>query len=91
MEEIAKNKKIKKNLILINNILNNLNNFNIFNKRSKLLFFIMIKNENEIVTDPFKVYVRVRPFLEREIAPEGEGKVNPNKNAVVVEDHLVNI
>jgi hypothetical protein len=47
----------------------------------------MIKNENEPGVDPFKVYVRVRPLLERELT--GEVEKFQHKSAVVVEDNLV--
>ncbi len=66
----------------------------------------MIKNENENnIIDPFKVYVRVRPLLEREIVSEGENSSNNlnnmnsnnnnivskyvNKTAVLVEENKV--
>lgn len=52
----------------------------------------MLKNENDGMIDPFKVFVRVRPFLEREInfqeTNSGELK-NMSKPAVLVEDNLV--
>lgn len=52
----------------------------------------MLKNENDGLIDPFKVYVRVRPFLEREINYQetnvGELK-NTSKPAVLVEDNKV--
>jgi hypothetical protein len=53
----------------------------------------MLKNENiDGVLDPFKVFVRVRPLLEREIVYQetinGELK-NVTKPAVLVEDNLV--
>ncbi len=41
----------------------------------------MIKNENENLNDPFKVYVRIRPFLEKEIGYDKPG--------VVVQDKIV--
>jgi hypothetical protein len=61
----------------------------------------MIKNENEIEgeIDPFKVYVRVRPLLERELslieATYQENNLNTSggriisKNAIIAEDNMV--
>jgi hypothetical protein len=48
----------------------------------------MIKNENEIGIDPFKVYVRVRPLNERELA---EAERHANKSIITVENNLVKI
>ncbi len=49
----------------------------------------MNKNENEIANDPFKVYLRVRPLLERELT--GEAEKYQIKSAVTVEDNCVRI
>jgi len=59
----------------------------------------MIRNENEIVNDPFKVYVRIRPILEREnyLDKEDEKSIKDrdkenftyHKNGIKVEDNMV--
>ena len=59
----------------------------------------MIRNENEIVNDPFKVYVRIRPILEREINLDKEDEKSLmdrdkdnftyHKNGIKVEDNMV--
>jgi hypothetical protein len=60
----------------------------------------MNRNENEIVNDPFKVFVRIRPFLEREliIDKDNEKSIKDrerdrliyNKNGIKVEENMVN-
>jgi hypothetical protein len=50
----------------------------------------MNKNENDGI-DPFKVFVRVRPLLEREIyTGEGENKMKV-KPTVFAEENAVNM
>jgi hypothetical protein len=57
----------------------------------------MIKNDNESSIDPFKVYIRVRPMLEKEITLIDSAYNNTsinnkqiiNKHAVIAEDNMV--
>jgi hypothetical protein len=49
----------------------------------------MIKNDNEMNIDPFKVFIRVRPLLDREIISDVEGGRGSVKPVVGVEDNLV--
>jgi len=43
----------------------------------------MNKNSNDVIVDPFKVYLRIRPFIERELNGD------QNRSALKVENNLV--
>jgi len=57
----------------------------------------MIKNDNDNSSaDPFKVYIRVRPFLEKELISDGDNSSNNLNNnnrslkaAVVTDENMV--
>lgn len=49
----------------------------------------MIKNENEGVLDPFRVYVRIRPFIERELNLSENDNKQMTRSCVLTEDNQV--